>query len=268
MESGVHKERRGAILEVTLDRPPANAINDAVTWDIYRAFQELQDDPELTVGILTGGGDRIFSAGWDLKEVASAEDAAAATDEAVKCPGGFGGITEFWGLRKPVIAAVNGWAVGGGFELALASDVILASDNARFMLPEMQRGFLPDAGGVQTLPRRIPYNVAMEMLLTGREMPAEEAKHWGLASDVVPLEKLMPRARTLAESVAEGAPLALQALKEVMPALITLPLEEAFGRTKRGRSGLPAYEKMLNSEDFAEGPRAFAEKRAPNWKGR
>jgi len=268
MESGVRTVRRGAVLEVMLDRPPANAINDAVTWDLYHAFRDLQEDPALKVGILTGGGERIFSAGWDLKEVAAAEDAAAATDEAVKCPGGFGGITEFFGLRKPVIAAVNGWAVGGGFELALASDVILAAETARFMLPEMQRGFLPDAGGVQTLPRRIPYNVAMEMLLTGREMPAEEAKHWGLASDVVPLAELMPRARDLADSIAQGAPLALQALKEVMPALINLPIEEAFRRTKRGRSGLTAYEKMLNSEDFIEGPRAFAEKRTPNWKGR
>lgn len=269
MSSGVTRERRGKVLVVTLDRPPANAINNAVSDDLYAAFRELQDDPDLIVGIVTGGGERIFSAGWDLKEVASASaEAGGFVDDTGERPGGFAGLTQFWDLYKPVIAAVNGYAIGGGFELALACDIILASDNAEFRLPEMQRGFLPDAGAIQRLPRRIPYNVAMEMLFTGRSMAAAEAKQWGLVAEVLPQADLMDRALALADEVAEGAPLALQALKEVMAKIATLPLDEAMAVTRPGKSGLPIYERMSTSEDYLEGPRAFAEKRKPVWKGR
>jgi crotonobetainyl-CoA hydratase len=167
-----------------------------------------------------------------------------------------------------VIAAVNGAAVGGGFELALAADIIVAVESAEFFLPEMQRGFVPDAGAIQRLPRRIPYNVAMEMMLTGRRMGAREAAHWGLVHAALSRDELMPRARALAATIAEGAPLAVAALLEVVPAIDRLPEREAFARTKRGRTGLPAYEAMLHSEDFLEGPRAFAEKRKPRWSGR
>jgi crotonobetainyl-CoA hydratase len=268
MASFVRCERVGKILEVTLDRPPANAISREVSRELHAAFCELRDDAELSVGILTATGSRIFSAGWDLKEVAAAEDAAAFNDEAMNMPGGFAGITEMWDLHKPVIAAVNGLAVGGGFELALAADVIVAADHASFALPEMQRGFLPDAGAVQRLPRRVPYNVAIELMLTGRRMGAAEAVSWGLVHAAVPADRLMERSRALAATIAEGAPLALQALLEVVPALDRMDEKEAFARLKPGRSGLESYERMLASEDYEEGPRAFTEKRKPLWKGR
>ena len=264
----VRVERRGATLEVTIDRPPANAITPEVSDDLHEAYCLLRDDPALRVGIVTGAGTRIFCAGWDLKEVARATDPAVVNDAVMTKPGGFAGVTEFWDLRKPVIAAVNGAAVGGGFAIALAADLIIAAEHAHFALPEMIRGFVPDAGALQRLPRRIPYNIAVELLLTGRRMGADEAARWGLVSKVVPGEKLMSTANELAEKIAEGAPLAVTALLEVLPAIDRLPLVESFDKMKRGRSGLPAYERMMVSEDFLEGPRAYAEKRKPVWKGR
>ncbi|MCL4767480.1 MAG: enoyl-CoA hydratase/isomerase family protein [Hyphomicrobiaceae bacterium] len=268
MSQFVIAERMGHVLEITLSRPPANAINAEVGRQLHKTFRDFQDDPELRVGILTGGSGRIFSAGWDLKEVAKETDAGEANDAVMNEPGGFAGITELWERTKPVLGALNGAAVGGGFEMALALDVLIAVEEAEFWLPEMQRGFVPDAGAVQRLPRKVPYNVAMEMMLTGRRMSAKEAVHWGLVQAAVSRDELMPRARELARTIAEGAPLALQALLEIAPEIDRLPLKDAFARTKRGASGLPIYERMITSEDFLEGPRAFAEKRKPVWKGR
>ena len=268
MSEFISMQRTGRVLEIVLDRPPANAINRQVSNELYNALRLLQDDNELSVGILTGGGERFFSAGWDLKELSNMDSNEEALGDYLDCPGGFAGITEFWDLYKPVIVAVNGMAVGGGFEIALAADIIIAAEHAQFFLPEMQRGFLPDAGAIQQLPRRIPYNVAIELFLTGRRMSAQEAKHWGLVHEVTPLDGLMSRARELANHIANGAPLALQALKEVIPAIYNLPIQEAFAATKPGNNKLPIYQKMLTSEDFMEGPRAFAEKRKPIWKGR
>ena len=268
MIAEVKVETYERIVEITIDRPPANAINSGVSNAIYEALTMLQEDDNLSVGIITGSGERIFSAGWDLKEIAAIDNNAEAVNSAYSCPGGFAGISEFWGLKKPVISAVNGMAVGGGFEIALATDLIVAADHAEFFLPEMQRGFLPDVGAIQILPRRIPYNVAMELLYTGRRMSTAEAQHWGLVCRVCPIGELMDRTRELAHEVARGAPLALQALKEVVPAIHSLPMQQAFAATKPGNDDLPVYQKMLMSEDFMEGPRAFAEKRDPVWKGK
>ena len=268
MSSEVTVEIHDRIVEITIDRPPANAINPGVSMAIYEALSRLQDDDELRVGIITGSGDTIFSAGWDLKEIAAFDNTEDAINSAFTCPGGFAGISEFWGLKKPVISAINGMAVGGGFEIALATDLVIAADHAEFFLPEMQRGFLPDVGAIQILPRRVPYNVAMDLLYTGRRMSAAEAQQWGLVCRICPASELMQQARALAREIATGAPLALQALKEVVPAIYNLPMPQAFAATKPGNDDLPMYQQMLTSEDFLEGPRAFAEKRAPRWKGR
>jgi crotonobetainyl-CoA hydratase len=271
MGDGITTYRHGKhILVVVMDRPKANAINHAMSRTMYAAFSELQADPELMVGLLMSANERIFFAGWDLKEVAAGEYRPDDYFDPEKGhgPGGFAGIVENFHLNKPVIAAVNGAAVGGGFELTLACDLILASDDAFFQLPELIRGFLPDAGGVQRLPRQIPPKVAAGMILTGRRMPAAEAKRWGLVHDLVDGAKLREEAIRLAETICKSAPLALQALKATLRQNEKLSMREALDRARPGKSGLPIVEEMLKSEDFFEGARAFAEKREPNWKGR
>lgn len=261
MTDAVRTHRRGAILEITLDRPRANAIDVRTSRELTSAFLTLRDDPELRVAIVTGAGDRFFSAGWDLKAAADGE--AADADHG---PGGFAGLTELFDLDKPVIAAVNGLAVGGGFELALACDLIIgAEDRAEMFLPEVTLGLIPDSGGVLRLPRRLPRSIATEMLLTGRRMSAAEAARWGLINEVVPAEDLLPRARELAQRIVTAAPLAVAAVKEVLRATEHLSVEDAYDRLRSGR--LAAYERMLGSPDISEGPRAFAEGREPRWQG-
>ena len=174
MSETVHIKRTGRVLEITLDRPPVNAINKQTNIQFYDAFRQLNDDPELLVGIITATGEKIFSAGWALKEV------AAGTEDSVPesidlGPGGLGGITEFFTLTKPVICAINGHAVGGGFEMAMACDLVIAAEHAEFFLPEMQRGFLPDVGAVQRLPHILPPHVVNDLIYTGRRMSAAEA---------------------------------------------------------------------------------------------
>jgi crotonobetainyl-CoA hydratase len=262
MAEAVRTAQRGAVLEITLDRPKANAIDTATSRELAATFLRFRDDPLLRVAILTGAGERFFSAGWDLK--------AAAGGEAVDAdhgPGGFAGLTELFDLNKPVIAALNGMAVGGGFELALACDLIIAAEGrAEVFLPEVTVGMVPDAGGIFRIPRRLPRSIATEMLLTGRRMPAAEAARWGLVNEVVAPSELMQRARELAERIAGAAPLAVAAVKEILRTTEHLGVEEAYALLRSGH--LEAYRRMLASEDVNEGPRAFAEGRPPRWQGR
>ena len=272
MSNAVTVRREGAVLEVTLDRPPANALDLATSCALFDAFKQLNDDDSLRVAILTAAENAkgIFSAGWDLKAIARGEGRGEDGDFDLG-PGGLGGLPEFWDLYKPVIAAVNGKVVGGGFEMVLGADLIVASEDAVFWLPEMQRGFLPDAGAIQRLHHLVPYNVAMDLILTGRKMPAREAKGWGLVRDVVPKQDLMGQAREIAATIASGAPLAPKALKEFMRQAGHRSPEEAHRVTRAawtGKSGLAHYEDMMASDDFKEGSRAFAEKRDPDLKGR
>jgi crotonobetainyl-CoA hydratase len=252
--------RDGAVLEVTLDRPKANAIDSPTSRAMGEIFAAFRDDPDLRVAIVTGAGERFFSAGWDLKAAADGE--APDADFGV---GGFGGIQELPNLGKPVIAAVNGMAVGGGFELALSADLIVAASHARFALPEIKAGQLADAASIK-LPRRIPHHVAMDLLLTGRWMESEEARRWGLVNEVVAADRLLARAREIAALLAGGPPLVFAALKEVIRETAHLPLEQAFDLVTKKR--LPAVRVLYESEDAKEGARAFAEKREPVWRGR
>lgn len=247
------------VMLITLDRPKANAINVATSQALFAAFQQLQDDPALRVGIITGTG-RFFSAGWDLQGATEGE-----AIDANHGPGGFAGLTEFFSLSKPVIAAVNGLAMGGGFELALAADLIVASEAAEFALPEVKLGLMADSGGVLRLPRRLPRAIANELLLTGRRMRAQEALTWGLVNRVVPPAELVPTALALAQDMVQAAPLALAAVKEVLRSTEGQSLTEAYGTLRSG--ALPLYKAMLTSDDAAEGPRAFSEKRPPRWSG-
>ena len=263
----VRVERRGAVLEITLDRPKVNAIDHDLSRMINEAVVILRDDPELRVGIVTATGERIFSAGWDLKAVDRGETQLDEWwEEDVDLPGGFAGLTELWYLNKPVIAAVNGLAIGGGFELVLACDLVIAADHVEFALPEMPLGIVPDAGAIQRLPRRLPYNVALEMLLLGRRMPANAAYQHGLVNAVVPTAELMTRARAWANQLAASAPLAVQTIKEVLRAIEGDTIEQSF-QTMR-TVDLPIYRKMLRSEDALERIRAFVEKRDPIFRGK
>lgn len=253
-------ERRGAVLEVTLDRPKANAIDLETSRAMGEVFTDFRDDPDLRVAIITGGGPKFFSAGWDLK--------AAAGGDAVDGnygKGGFGGLQELRGLNKPVIAAVNGICCGGGFELALSADIILAAAHATFALPEIRSGTVADAASIR-LPKRIPYHIAMEMLLTGRWFDAEEAHRWGVVNRILPADRLMAEARALADDLAAGPPLVFAAIKEIVREAEDMKFQDAMNRITR--SQFETVERLYRSQDQLEGARAFAEKRDPVWKGR
>ncbi len=258
---GLRIERHGGTLELTIDRPKANAIDSATSKAMGEAFIAFRDDPDLRVAIVTGAGDRFFSAGWDLKAYA----AGAPGDHEAFGPGGLAGLTELFDLDKPVIGAVNGYAAGGGFELALACDLIVASDDARLSLPEVKLGLVPDSGGIFHLARRLPRALANELLLTGRPMDASEAERWGIINRVVPRERLIEEARQLAAELGAVGPLATRAVKAALAATEAMTIPEAFAALRDG--SIPAYDRAMDSADAAEGPRAFAEGRDPVWRG-
>jgi crotonobetainyl-CoA hydratase len=260
MNDSVRTRRDGAVLEVTLDRPKANAIDLATSRLMGETFRAFRDDPGLRVAILRSEGSRFFSAGWDLKAAAAGE--AVDGDYGV---GGFGGLQELRDLNKPVIACVNGMAVGGGFELALSCDLIYASAHSTFSLPEIRAGTLADAATVR-LPRRMPYHVAMELLLTGRRMDAAEAARWGLVNEVLAEERLEARVAEVAARLASGPPLVFAAIKEVAREAEAMSFQDAMNRIARRQ--FRTVDELYGSEDLQEGARAFAEKRDPAWKGR
>jgi len=258
MSDGIRTAIHGTVLEVTIDRPKANAIDLAASRRLNQVFSAFRDDPGLRIAIVTGVGERYFSPGWDLKAAASGEESDENWGE-----GGFGGLNYPRNLDKPLIAAVNGIACGGGFEIVLGTDIIVMEEHARFALPEINVGVLADAGTIK-LRRRIPYHVAVEFLMTGRWMDAAEAKHWGLANHVVPKGQALAKAREIAAQLADGPPLLFPAIKQLLRHTEVVAEHPAFEL----HDSLSAVQKVLRSEDLKEGARAFTEKRKPVWKGK
>jgi crotonobetainyl-CoA hydratase len=260
MTTSIKTTISGSILEVTLDRPKANAIDLQTSKVMGEVFAKFRDDPNLRVAILTSSGDKFFCAGWDLKAAADGE--AVDGDYGV---GGFGGIQELPNLNKPIIAAVNGIACGGGLELAMSADIIIACEDATFALPEILSGTVADAASIK-LPKRIPHHIAMELLFTGRWFDVNEAHKWGLINEIVPKKNLLSHARKLAETLASGPPLVYAAIKEIVRAAENQGFHETMEKITSRQ--LKTVDKLYSSEDQLEGARAFSEKRPPVWKGK
>ena len=256
-------EQKGRTAVITLNRPQSlNAISAKLGWELADALETATSDADIWAIVLTGAGDRAFCAGADLKEMASGQrDLAKESQGSNK---GLAALTQSF-IPKPIIAAVNGLAFGGGSEIALACDLIVASERASFALPEVKRGIVAGAGGVLRLPRQIPMKIALQMIFTGEPISAQEAERWGLVNRVVPHEELMTAALALADQICQNAPVAVRSSKEIVYRGLDVPLGYAVTAWDINSQ---AMGQVLASEDAKEGPLAFAEKRAPVWKGR
>jgi E-phenylitaconyl-CoA hydratase len=257
----VRYEKAGRIATVTIDRPEAlNAIDPATNDELIRVWADVRDDAGIWVAILTGAGDHAFCAGADLKELIPL--LAQHAREGRLSGFNFGGITRGFDCWKPLIAAINGFALAGGLELALACDLRIATDSARFGQPEVRWAIIPGAGATQRLPRAIGMAAALDLILTGRQVDAQEALHMGLVQRVVPAAELQAEARRLAEALLANGPLALRAAKQAVVQGFDLPLAQGLDLEQR------LFGSALQSEDAVEGPRAFAEKRPPRYQAR
>jgi E-phenylitaconyl-CoA hydratase len=261
MDMPVIYEKSGHVATVTINRPEAlNAIDPQTNDELVEVWAAFRDDPDAWIGILTGAGDRAFSAGADLKELIPA--LARRAREGTFGIFNFGGITRGFETWKPLIAAINGFALAGGTELALACDIRIASESARFGQPEVRWAIIPGAGGTQRLPRAIGESAALELILSGRQIDAQEALRLGLVHQVVPAGDVLAAAQHVAETLLANGPLALRAAKQAILQGLDLPLTQGLDLEQR------LFAQMLQSEDAIEGPRAFAEKRAPDFRAR
>ena len=247
----------GPILEVTIDRPKANAIDKETSIVMGKIFKEFRDNSDLRVAIITGAGKKFFSAGWDLNAVTKGE-----TADTYYGVGGFGGLQELPKMNKPIIGAINGIACGGGFEIMISTDIIIAAEHATFSLPEINVGVIADAASIK-LRRRIPYHVAIEFLMTGRWMDAKEAKHWGLINEIVSSKNLLSRAREIAHKIAKGPALIYPAIKDVLQQTENIDEQPSFDLLRK----LKTVKKVYRSQDLMEGAKSFVGKKKPKWKG-
>lgn len=258
MSNPIKVKKEGSILEVIIDRPKANAIDSKTSVILGDVFADFRDNPDLRVAILTGAGKKFFSAGWDLKAASKGEQADA--DYGV---GGFGGLQELPEMNKPIIGAINGIACGGGFEIMISTDIIIAAEHATFALPEINVGVIADAATIK-LRRRIPYHIAVEFLMTGRWMDAKEAKHWGLINEIVPSKDLLNRARVIAHKIANGPKLIYSSIKDILRQTENVNEQSSFNLLR----SLESVNKVYRSKDLMEGATSFVKKTKPKWKGK
>ncbi|MFC3991689.1 enoyl-CoA-hydratase DpgD [Actinoplanes siamensis] len=265
MSDVVRYTKDGHVAVVTLDRPQVlNAMNLRMHEELARVWDDVQADDDVWVAVLTGAGDKAFSVGQDLKELAERVRAGVAGTATFGSRGkpGWPRLTERFDLTKPVVAKVRGYAMGGGFELALACDIIVASEDATFALPEAKLGLMAGAGGVFRLSKQLPWRTAMGHLLTGRPMTARRAFELGLVNEVVPAAELDTCVDGWVSDILRCAPLSVRAIKEAATKSVTMPLETAFS------TRFPAEEQRMHSRDAVEGPLAFVDKRQPRWEAR